>query len=109
MSKFSGKCDLADLIEIKGGYDKIKGYEIYLGDMEHLIEHHSLKDLVSYYPYIETMGYHNNSTNKGTIILSKKSWVDIEEERYGHLEMHDLYRKYLAEEIERSKGDNYGN
>lgn len=109
MSKFSGKCDLADIIDIYGGYDKIKEYEIYVGDLEHPLIHNCLRDLVPYYPYIEIIGYGNHETNKGTIILSKKSWVDIEEERYGHHIIYDMYRRYLAEEIKKSKGENYGN
>lgn len=33
------------------------------------------------------------------IRLTSKSWVDIEEDRYGHFASHDYYRKILQEEL----------
>lgn len=77
MSKFSGKCDLYDWIEIAGGYQEFMdcGYTIYVGKSEEPLKIESLKDLVPYYPYVIS------SVAGGILHLSSRSWVDMEEER----------------------------
>lgn len=108
MSKFSGRFDFYDLIVLHG-FDYVQhsrvytvgGFDQQTGKVipEKRLEFESLKDAVPYYPYIITM----SSTGKdaGTIYLSAKSWVDIEEERYGHFAAHDRYRRELQEELGR--------
>lgn len=97
MSRFSGKCDLYDMIEICGGYEKFaeRYPNIFIGDLMHKLSHNSLSDLAPYYAYIDTL------SGGGRMILSHKSWVDIEEERYGKMQMHEIYRNNLHEEIKK--------
>ena len=101
MSKFSGKCDLADIIEIAGGFEKFKGTRLFKKTATGAVEiiYDEYKDIIDYLPYIEIVGFSMNGERR--ITLSHASWVDIEEEKYGHLEMHDVYRKYLQEEKEK--------
>lgn len=100
MSRFSGKCDFCDEIEIHG-LDRVLNGDVYVGDNDEPLELKSIEDCVPYYPYIVVAAVHNNLTNKCSITLSSRSWVDIEEERYGHMQMHDVYRKDLQNEIQR--------
>ena len=100
MSRFSGKCDFCDEIEIFG-LDYILGSDVYVGDSDEPLKLTCLADCIPYYPYIITVAVHDNAKGKGCIELTKKSWVDIEEERYGHHAIHDMYRKFLQEEMER--------
>lgn len=95
MSCFSGKCDLRDIIEIHGGFENFNGVQLFIGDKQHPLSYTSLKDLIPYYPYIEIAG------SNTMMILSEKSWVDIEEERYGKMQMHDIYRDRLKKEIQK--------
>lgn len=97
MSKFSGKCDFYDEIQIFG-LDYVLNATIYIKGQVEPLNLNSLKDCVPYFPYIVTMASYNQNP---ILHLSSKSWVDIEEERYGHMRMHDLYREFLKEEIEK--------
>lgn len=108
MSKFSGKCDFYDEICIFGIEVVLKA-KVYVGDSENPVELKTLADCVPYYPYITTASYYNSISGERIIYLSDKSWVDVEEERYGHHAMHEHYRKLLDEEIEKAKseGENY--
>ena len=102
MSRFSGKCDLCDIIEITGGFEEFKGTKLFIGDYNHPLVYDSEKDLIPYYPYIEMMGFHDNKNSKNSVmILSEKSWIDIEEERYGKFSCHDYYRKMLEDELKK--------
>lgn len=84
MGQFSGKCDLEDIIEIAGGFEKFKGTKLFIGDKSNPLHYNSLKDLVSYFPYIEICGFHDNTNpNNSVIILSRKSWPELCMERYG--------------------------
>ena len=77
MSKYSYKFDLCDWIDSAGGYQEFMdcGYTIYVGKAEEPLKIESLKDLIPYYPYIVS------SVAGGTIHLSSRSWIDMEEER----------------------------
>lgn len=96
MSRFSGKCDFYDEIEIFG-LDKILKSEVYVGDSDEPLKLNCLADCVPYYPYVVVTSA--TSGDRATIRLTSKSWVDIEEDRYGHFASHDYYRKILQEEI----------
>ena len=99
MSKFSGKCDFYDVIEMHG-LEHILNSDVYIGDSNIPLNLVCYKDCIPYFPYVVSIaGYSRNS--KSFIRLTTKSWVDIEEERYGHMRMHDLYREFLKEEIEK--------
>lgn len=102
MSKFSGKCDFCDEIEIFG-LEHILNSEVYVGDSEEPLKLTCLADCVPYYPHIVSVASHDNVKNRSYIRLTSKSWVDIEEERYGKLRSHDYYRRRLQEEIERAR------
>jgi len=76
MSIYSGKCDLADHIEINN--DRYLKYDYYVGKNAIIpLRVNSLKDLVPYYPYLISMsGWRDNH---GIVILSSDSFVDEEE------------------------------
>lgn len=98
MSRFSGKCDFCDVIEICG-LDFILNCEVFVGTER--IELKTLKDCVPYYPHIVMSSYTDHKRCTGVILLSERSWVDMEEERYGHGSWHDWYRAELRREIEK--------
>lgn len=106
MSKFSGKCDLYDCIEIHG-VDHIMNCKIYIKDSTKPLEINSLADLVPYYPYVPISMGMNNVDNTGTIRLTDRPYYEIEKEefdKYGlkHY-MYNTYKKKLQEEIDRGK------
>lgn len=104
MSRFSGKCDFCDEIEIFG-LDHILNCRVYVGDSDIPLRLTCLKDCIPYYPYVITMSGMNMKDKVGEIHLTPKSWVDIEEERYGHLAMHDVFRAALEKEITNHGGE----
>ena len=98
MSKFSGKCDFCDEIEIFG-LDHVLNCNVYLGDSDKPLRLTCLEDCIPYYPHIVAAAGMDNVHKAGVIRLSKQSWVDIEEERYGHFKMHDIFREELRKEM----------
>lgn len=98
MSRFSGKCDFCDEIEIFG-LEHILNSDVFVGDSAETLRLTCLADCIPYYPYIVVMSYHDRATGRGHIRLSKKSWVDIEEDRYGPLSIHAYYREALNKEL----------
>ena len=100
MSKFSGKCDFYDEIEIFG-LDRILTAKVYIGDSDYPLSLKTYADCIPYFPHIITMSFYDKTTGRHIIRLSEKSWVDIEEERYGKMPIHDYYRKLLQEEKEK--------
>lgn len=106
MSRFSGKCDFCDEIEIFG-LEHILNSEVYVGNSEEPLKLTCLADCVPYYPYIVSIAHHDNVKNCSYIRLTEKSWVDIEIERYGKFRMHDYYKQALQEEIERAQQPGY--
>lgn len=100
MSRFSGKCDFYDEIEIFG-LDSILASTVCLNGQDEPLKLTCLEDCIPYYPHIVPCAYHNNVDRVHTIYLTSKSWVDLEEERYGKLRAHDFYRRELREEMER--------
>lgn len=98
MSKFSGKCDFYDEIEIMG-LERIMNSSVYVGDSEEPLNLTCLADCVPYYPHIVCIAYHDNVNSCSYIRLSEKSWVDIEIERYGKFRIHDYYKEELRKEL----------
>lgn len=103
MSKFSGQFDFYDKIQMIGEYEILNNYIIYKGN--DLLSLRTLKDCIPYYPYIISMSYCNDNGNN-IIKLSSKSSIEIEEEKYGHMKVHDLYRQFLKDELNNYKEDN---
>lgn len=104
MSRFSGKCDFCDEIEIHG-IDYILNSRVFVGRRSEPLKLTSIADCVPYFPHIVVSGFYDNEHMCATIQLSEKSWVDIEEERYGHLAIHDIYRQTLREELQKYGGN----
>jgi len=90
MSSFSGKCDFCDcFVMIHSDGDEKKAEEnlknldlcIYTVDgRRHKIETNTIKDIVKYYPYLESMGAYSNG--KYCVVLSSRPFIDIEEEEH---------------------------
>ena len=97
LSKFSGKCDFYDEIEIFG-LENILNSKVYVGDNKEPLNLTCRKDCIPYYPYVVTASAKTNGV--GTIFLTEKSWVDIESERYGEFGCHNYYRELLKKELE---------
>lgn len=102
MSRFSGKCDFCDEIEI-WGLEHILNSDVYIGRSTEPLRLTCLADCVPYYPYVVSAAAHDHVKNRGMIHLTGKSWVDIEEERYGHFRIHDYYRQALQEELDKTR------
>lgn len=98
MSRFSGKCDFCDEIEIMG-LERILKAKVYVGNSDEPLILNSIEDCIPYYPYVvTTAGF---SPGNDVIHLTSKSWVDICEERYGTCNTYQYYRNELAEEMKK--------
>lgn len=106
MSRFSGKCDFCDEIEIFG-LEHILNSEVYVGDSEEPLKLTCLADCVPYFPHIVCLSHHDTKKNCGHIRLTDKSWVDIEAERYGEHQIHEYYREGLRKELIRAQSPDY--
>lgn len=93
MSKYSGKCDFYDHIEIHG-VDTILASDIYIGRNIIPLRFESEKDLIPYYPYLVAMAVYDKERNKPCIVLSNESFVDAEEEEGLTLALKYLLRYY---------------
>lgn len=107
MSRYSGKCDLADWVEISGGFYEFvsNNPSIYVGDSEQPLRFEKESELMPYYPYVVSVCVHNKDGDKPVeyIRLMDESWIDYEEKKYGKPGMNDFYRRRLAEDIEAQK------
>ena len=77
MSKYSGKCDMADTIAIHG--ERILNAKIYTKNSNAPLQINDVKDLIPYYPYTIGSAYFDNTEGTSVIYLSAESWVDYEE------------------------------
>lgn len=75
MSKFSGKCDFYDYIEIFG-LESILSSNIYLGDNIVPLRIDTRKDCIPYYAHLISFSFGN------TIILTPESFIDMEEKKH---------------------------
>lgn len=99
ISRYSGKCDLFDSIEIHDGLDNlIYNSKVYIYEKQpdgtykdKLLHFEKESDVVPYYAHIIGCAYHNNAENKHVIHLSSKSYPDSHEE-----EMLEWYKKTLV-------------
>lgn len=101
ISRFSGKADFADNIEIHGGIDFLKNSKVYIYEeqpdgtyKDKLLHFEKESDVVPYYAHIIGMAYHNNTENKHVIHLSSKSYPDSHEEEMLGYHLKTLIRYY---------------
>ena len=96
MSKFSGKCDLADSLEIHNyTLEELQdNVLIYVGENTEPLHIEKMSDLIPFYPYIIGSSYHNNKERKAVIHLSSESYVDREEREILEFRLKDLLRIY---------------
>ena len=85
MSRFSGKCDFYDFLEIRGILNNEKNFEdfkkksvVYVNDVP--LKFDNIKDLMPYYTHI--IGIQFSDSERTVVHLSSKSWLEIEDERY---------------------------
>lgn len=97
MSCYSGKCDLADTIEIHDyTLEELQNnVTIYVGyDNPEPMHIEKMEDLIPFYPYIIGCASYNNVERKAVIHLSSESWVDYEERDILEWRLKDLLRIY---------------
>ena len=121
MGKFSSKSDFYDHLFMSAkseeeGFEKFNGTKLYITqplpnnfdfkkELEEgvnipetyykKVEYSSLKDLIPYYPYIITMGYHDNEDpSKSIVCLSSESYIDKSEKEFLELRLRCLIRAY---------------
>ena len=96
MSRYSGKCDLADEIAIFG-LENVLASKIYIGDSTEPLGATTYKDLIPYLPYtVSGACYH--SGQQEIRWLSKESWVDREER-----EILNMYKNILVKYYRKCK------
>lgn len=81
MSKWSGKCDWADSLEIHNyTLEELQNnVEIYVGSSSEPLHIEKMEDLIPFYPHIVGFAFFNNEKNKSIVHLSSESWVETEE------------------------------
>lgn len=111
MSRFSGKCDFYDTLDIYGDGDIQKGFEyikdahIYIGDSKNQLKFSTLEELVPYFPHVITSGgFDNKNGANTTIYLTEKSWVEIKKDTMSQ-NSYNYYTNMLQEEIKKYKKD----
>lgn len=75
----AGKCCFQDTVEIFGAENILNNYNVYIGDNILPLRMETEKDLIPYYPYLESLIYSDKETG-GIIRLHEKSFIDEEEE-----------------------------
>ena len=96
MSRFSGKFDFYDEIEING-LDLILNSQVFVGDSLTPLRLTCREDCIPYYPYVPVMAGVDQARGRGTFYLTAKPWPEIQAERYGIDPSH--YRQELEWEL----------
>ncbi len=107
MSKYSGKCDLYDILAIydvlvdtdkfaDNAMDTLRNWTIRVGCHGETLKIKSVKDIVPYFPFVETSGGYGNG--KANITLMEKSWVDVSADRH-----YGLMAEYLTKKARYAK------
>ena len=102
LSRFSGKFDLFDSIEIHDGLDNlIYNSKVYIYEKQpdgtykdKLLHFEKESDVVPYYAHIIGCAFHDNVENKHVIHLSSKSYPDSHEEEMLGYHLKTLIRYY---------------
>ncbi len=91
MSRFSGKCDLYDLLS---GYEfeDLKNWKIYRGSSDTPIKIEKEEDLIPYYPFVCSIVAKDASN--GYVRLMEESWIDHEERKMLELTLQRLIRYF---------------
>lgn len=94
MSKFSGKCDFADHIEIVGLENTLKS-TVFIGNIgnEKKLELHEYRDLIPYFPHLISVAGISKVGNS-VIHLTTKSYVDIREEESLNFKLKQVLNYY---------------
>ena len=99
MSRWSGKCDVADHFWMRAETDEDVQKEIdktnfymWINDRRVKLDIHTVKDLVPYYPFLISMSVWDGE--HGTVVLSKESFVDREEREFMEWNLRDAIKEY---------------
>ena len=99
MSKYSGKCDFADHIDIHG-MDSVRKSKIYLGYDNYIagisLNIKSERDAMPFYTHI--ISFCSMRDGVGNVVLTERSWLDLEEE-----DRLKWYREAVLKEYRRCK------
>ena len=94
MSRYSGKCDFADIISIHSMEEILGKYQIYARITDIVpLRIDSMKELVVYYPFLVSAMY-SNKVEGGCIFLCEKSFIDQEENENMLRRLEDAKRYY---------------
>ena len=81
ISRYSGKADFCDTIDIFGVNEIINKYKIYAPNQILPLEVNEPKDLIPYYPFL-TSSMSSNKETRGVIYLTSESYIDTEEREH---------------------------
>ena len=81
ISRYSGRCDLKDTLDIFGVNEIINKYKIYAPNQILPLEVNEPKDLIPYYPFL-TSSMSSNKETGGVIYLTSESYIDTEEREH---------------------------
>ncbi len=96
MSRFSGKCDFYDHIEIWGAERTLKAKIYIRQDNENvLLNFKEYKDMIPYFPHIISSCC-CSKTQGDVIYLTDFSWVDHEEQHLLDSYLQDLFKYYRS-------------
>lgn len=91
MSRFSGKCDFADYIEIHG-IDKVMQSDVFIGNNLVPLRIETKKDLVPYYPMLVSVCASENGV--GMIRLTEESYIDTLDNQYKRFFLENAIKDY---------------
>jgi hypothetical protein len=100
MSRWSGKCDFADTLEVyKYTLEELQNnVKIYVGKHPESLHIEKMSDLIPYYPYLVGSAWYDNKDRKAVIHLTSESFVDREER-----ETLEFYMKWILKIYNRCK------
>lgn len=91
MSKYSGKCDFYDYIEIHS-LNKVLASNIYIGDNPVPLRISSQEDCIPYYAHLVILS--GTTYGIGNVVLSSESYIDTEEKEHLNWILRDALRYY---------------
>lgn len=89
----AGKCCFEDTVEIFGADNILNKYRVYIGDNILPLRMESEKDLIPYYPYLESIMI-SNKNDGGVIRLQTDSFINIEEREWITWRLEKLKKYY---------------
>lgn len=96
ISRYSGKCDWKDSLEIhKYTLEELQNnVKIYVGNNSEPLHIEKMSDMIPYYPYIIASACFDNVQRKSVIHLTSESFVDREERDILEWRLKDLLKIY---------------